>query len=88
MMTILFFLTASSPVLFGRPHQHEVRTARIRSNATTVDDNKVTVIFCLKRYCYTKPPQDCYCCLPTDLCYKTESDCRASCPNCNPKCPA
>ncbi|KAF8643666.1 hypothetical protein HU200_066723 [Digitaria exilis] len=85
-MMIILFLPASSTVLSGRPHQLKVRTASTRSNATALDESKFTMIFCQERYCKTEP-HECYCCLPTELCYLTQSECRAACHNCNPKCP-
>ena len=61
----------------GRPHQFEVRTARTRSNATTLaDESKLTLI------------PKCYRCMPTDKCYRKQSECRAACLRCNPKRPA
>jgi hypothetical protein len=64
----------------------EVRTAETRSNATALDESKVKIIFCQKRY--DAKNQGWYCCLTTHLCYRTESECRAACLVCNPKCPA
>ncbi|OQU78918.1 hypothetical protein SORBI_3008G071550 [Sorghum bicolor] len=65
-----------------------MRTARTMSNATTLDASNVTLVLCQRRYCYEEP-HDCYCCLPEfSLCYNTQSECRAACPRCNPKCPA
>jgi hypothetical protein len=64
----------------------EVRTARTKSNATTLDESKVKLIFCQKRYGDTEP-EEWNGCLPKESpCYRTESEYRAACPICNPKC--
>jgi hypothetical protein len=39
----------------GRPNLLKVKTARIRSNATTLDESKVNLIFCKRKYCDIKP---------------------------------
>lgn len=65
----------------------EVRTAKTRSNATTLDESKVKIIFCQKSYGNSDPKDAMYCCLTTNSCYRTESACRAACLVCNPKCP-
>ncbi|KAG0552842.1 hypothetical protein BDA96_01G542500 [Sorghum bicolor] len=90
MMITLFLAASSTTVLSGRPNLLKVRSARIRSNATTLDESKVNLIFCKRKYCEMKPTtHDCYCCLatPTQVCYLTEPECRAKCLHCNPICP-
>ncbi|KAG0547434.1 hypothetical protein BDA96_01G079900 [Sorghum bicolor] len=52
-MMIILFLAASSTVLSGRPQLLEVRTASTRSNATTLDESKLTLTFCEKSLCDT-----------------------------------
>jgi hypothetical protein len=90
-MMIILFLAASSTVLCML---HPTISCVYLYNCLCVynthyvlDESKVTLVFCEKRYRYTEP-HDCYCCLPKRLCYNTWSECRAACPRCNPKCPA
>ncbi|KAG0552847.1 hypothetical protein BDA96_01G543000 [Sorghum bicolor] len=88
-LTIILFLAASSTkvIMAGRPHLFQVKTARTRSNATILtDESKVTLVFCEKRYgCGAEWPK-CYCCMTTNKCYQKQSECRAACLRCNPKC--
>ncbi|KAF8732193.1 hypothetical protein HU200_016167 [Digitaria exilis] len=59
-------------------------------NSTSLDESKVTTIFCLKLLCnhFGRGWQNCYYCGadPKERCYETIADCRAKCPLCNPRC--
>ncbi|CAL5076702.1 unnamed protein product [Urochloa decumbens] len=73
-----------------RPHPPVIQTAIATTiNSTSLDESKVTVVFCLKILCnnFGHGWQDCYCCGANEECYKTIETCRSSCPHCNPKCP-
>ncbi|OEL26746.1 hypothetical protein BAE44_0012232, partial [Dichanthelium oligosanthes] len=63
-------------------------------NSTSLDEDKIYVIFCVAGKCndFGHGWQNCYCCgdmnsnVKTD-CHETMEECRANCPHCDPKCP-
>ncbi|KAF8726008.1 hypothetical protein HU200_020592 [Digitaria exilis] len=62
-MMIISFLKLHMTVSSGLPHLLEVRPASTRSNATALDESKLTLVFCQEMYC-EKEPHKCFCCLP------------------------
>ncbi|KAF8727047.1 hypothetical protein HU200_019544 [Digitaria exilis] len=45
-MMVILFLKLHMTVSSGRPHLLEVRPASTRSNATALDESKLTLVFC------------------------------------------
>ncbi|CAL5068124.1 unnamed protein product [Urochloa decumbens] len=60
-------------------------TKATTSNSTSIDESKVYIVFCTKEQCGT---DICFCCQkpPARVCYKSDDECKAHCPPCNPRC--
>ncbi|KAI4969183.1 hypothetical protein ZWY2020_000097 [Hordeum vulgare] len=61
-------------------------------NATSLDDNKISVKFCFQSTCYhgkTGPSAPCFCCrnLKGQPCFLSGDECKRKCPACDPVCP-
>ncbi|KAG2542953.1 hypothetical protein PVAP13_9NG811377, partial [Panicum virgatum] len=91
-MTAILLILVASPVHSVRPHLLEVgavrshaysliRNTKRRHNATTLDETKVKLIFCVQMDC---APQLNFCCSnqkPAPLCYDMERECQVACPH-------